>query len=119
MRPSRFIAEAIEVRFDEAPAFEKKPPCPDAFTWRGEDNRVVAILRVWHDFGRRGRMARNMRLDHLATATLRGSWGVGRFYFRVRVESGRVFDLYYDRAPKSAADGKGAWYLLRELVHGP
>ena len=119
MKPTRFIAEAIEVRFDEAPALEKKPPCPDGFVWRGSEYRIVATLGAWSDFSRRGRMARNMRLDHLATAKRRGSWGVGRFNFRVRVDTGQVFDLYYDRAPKSAADGKGAWFLFRELHNKP
>jgi hypothetical protein len=61
-------------------------------------------------------MAVNMRPSHIATASGRGSWGVGRFYFRVRLESGRIFDLYYDRAPKSADDRKGGWFLLREMA---
>jgi len=35
---------------------------------------------------------------------------------RVRVESGRIFDLYYDRAPRKAEDRKGSWFLLREMA---
>lgn len=60
-------------------------------------------------------MAVNMRPEHAAVASRRGSWGVGRFYYRVRTDTGRVFDLYYDRAPKSADDRKGAWFLYREM----
>jgi hypothetical protein len=60
-------------------------------------------------------MALNMRPSHAATAKRRGSWGVGRFYLRVRTESGRVFDLYYDRAPKSIDDRKGVWILYWEM----
>ncbi|NIN66282.1 MAG: hypothetical protein GTO63_16635 [Anaerolineae bacterium] len=56
-----------------------------------------------------------MQPEHLRSVRRFGSWGVGRFYFRVRVEDGRVFDLYYDRAPKDAADRQGHWYLWREL----
>jgi hypothetical protein len=56
-----------------------------------------------------------MRPTHAAAAERRGSWGVGRDYYRVRTDSGRVFDLYYDRAPGSVHDRKGAWFLLREL----
>jgi hypothetical protein len=53
---------------------------------------------------------------HLATATRRGSWGVGRFYFRVRTDGGGVYDLYYDRQPESAGDRAGHWYLWREVM---
>jgi hypothetical protein len=36
----------------------------------------------------------------------------------VNTEAGRVFVLYYDRAPRNADDRRGAW-LLREEVLGP
>jgi hypothetical protein len=49
-------------------------------------------------------------------AESRGSWGVGRFYFRVKLEDGRVFDLYYDRAPQGVDRRKGTWFLFRELM---
>jgi hypothetical protein len=114
----RFVAEPIEVHFDRPPALEKKPGCPDAFTWRGEICRIVEKLSEWHDYARRGRMARNMQPQHGAVASGRGSWGVGRDYFRVRVESGQVFDIYYDRAPKGAEARKGTWFLYREVATG-
>ena len=116
IRPLRFIGEPIEVEFDQPPALEKKPGCPDRFVWHGETYHIVESLSEWHDYGRRGRMAANMRPTHAATASLRGSWGVGRFTFRVRVDSGRIFDLYYDRAPKHADDRKGSWFLFREMA---
>ena len=50
------------------------------------------------DFTRRGRFARNMQPAHAAVAAQRGSLNVGRFFFRVRVDTGQLFDLYYDRA---------------------
>jgi hypothetical protein len=56
-----------------------------------------------------------MRAEHGAVAESRGSWGVGRFYFRVRTLGGQVFDLYYDRAPKNVDERKGAWFLYREM----
>ncbi|MBN1179854.1 MAG: hypothetical protein JXD18_11610 [Anaerolineae bacterium] len=115
MKPLRFIGEDIAVEFDVRPALEKKPDCPDRFVWEGETYRVVELMSQWLDYGRHGRMAQNMRLTHLATAAERGSWGVGRHYYRVRTETGRVFDLYYDRAPKKAGKGKGSWHLLREM----
>jgi len=57
--------------------------------------------------------------EHAAVAASRGSWGVGRFFFRVRVENGRLFELYYDRAPKDSGDRKGAWFLRCELSDDP
>lgn len=115
-KPLRFIDEPIEVHFDRPPVLEKKPGCPDAFVWDGESYRIVEMLAEWHDYSRKGRMATNMRPDHAAAAERRGSWGVGRDYYRVRTDSGRIFDLYYDRAPKNARNRKGAWVLFREMT---
>ena len=114
-KPLRFIGEPIEAHFDQPPALEKKPGCPEAFVWRETRYQVVEMLSEWHDYRRRGRMAINMRPDHAAHATRRGSWGVGRDYFRVRVAGGRLFELYYDRAPRDSDRRKGGWFLFREL----
>jgi hypothetical protein len=113
--PVRFIGEPVEVEFDEPPLLQKKPGCPDAFLWHGESYPIVEKLAEWHDYRRRGRMARNMTPGHAAVASQRGSWGVGRDYFRVRTASGRIFDIYYDRAPHDAGDRSGSWFLFREL----
>jgi hypothetical protein len=115
-QPLSFIDEPIEVDFTQPPVFEKRPSCPDGFTWRGEPFRVIELLSEWRDYRRRGRMAANMRPEHAELAAERGSWGVGRFYFRVRTDVGPIFDLYYDRAPKGSADRKGAWFLFREMA---
>jgi hypothetical protein len=115
-KPIKFINEPIDVRFEQKPFLEKKPGMPSGFTWRGEEFTIVELLSEWHDYRRRGRMARNMRPTHAASASVRGSWGVGQDYYRVRTAEDRVFDLYYDRAPKSVDDRKGAWFLDRELA---
>ncbi len=115
LEPVRFIGEQVGVTFDSPPPLEKTPPCPDEFRWRGEVFRVIELLKEWRDFERRGRMARNMRPSHAVAASTRGSWGVGRFYFRVRVEGERIFELYYDREVKSVDDRKGSWFLYREM----
>jgi len=60
-------------------------------------------------------MARNMRPEHTETAQKRGSWGVGKDYYRVVTDSGRIFDIYFDRAPKGVDNRKGAWFLFQEL----
>lgn len=115
MKPLRFIGEAIQVQFREPPLLEKKPGAPDAFTWRDESFSIAEVLSEWHDYRRRGRMARNMQPQHARRAAQRGSWGVGQDYFRVLTKDGRVFDLYYDRAPRSVDDRKGEWVLYREM----
>jgi hypothetical protein len=117
-KPLRFISEPVQVEFDEPPALEKKPGCPDAFIWSGKTYRIVETLSEWHDYARRGRMASNMSPAHAAVASRRGSWGVGRDFYRVRTDTGQVFDLYYDRAPKKVDDRKGAWFLYREMSTG-
>ena len=117
LKPLRFFSEPIEAHFEQPPALEKKPGCPDAFTWRETRYQIIGKLGEWHDYRRRGRMAINMRPDHAAAAESRGSWGVGRVYFRVRTEENRVFDLYYDRAPGSGGKREGSWHLFRE-IHG-
>jgi hypothetical protein len=121
LRPLHFIGEPVEVSFDQPPALEKKPTCPDRFVWRGEPYRVVEKLSEWFDYTRRGRAARNMQPQHAAVAASRGSWGVGRYCFQVRTESGQFFELYYDRAPKGSHQRKGAWFLVSELTasHDP
>ena len=114
-KPIHFIGEPVEVYFNQPPALEKKPGCPDAFTWHGVRYEVVELLSEWHDYQRRGRYARNMQDQHAAVASHRGSWGVGQDYFRVQTDRGQIFDLYYDRAPKGSDQRKGAWFLDKEL----
>lgn len=115
----RFIDEPIEAVFDEPQALEKSPSCPDGFFWQGCVYRVVDLLAEWRDYRRRGRMSNNMIPAHLSRAERSGSWGVGRFFFRVRTETGQIFDIYYDRAPKDASDRKGHWVLFGERTEKP
>lgn len=113
--PIRFISESVEVAFNRTPTLQKKQGCPDRFTWRETTYTITEKLSEWHDYSRRGRTRSNMRPEHAEAAERHGSWGVGRDYYRVRTESGHVFELYYDRAPGSADDRKGSWILYREL----
>jgi hypothetical protein len=115
--PIHFIDQPIEVHFEVEPAYHKKPHCPDGFTWDGAEYCITQIILEWTDFSRRGRMKGNMRLAHAAVAAEHGSLGVGRFFFRVKVQDGRVFDLYYDRAIKNVDDRLGSWHLYREMKY--
>lgn len=115
-KPLQFISEPVEVYFDQTPLLEKIPDCPSGFSWKGSRFQILETLAEWRDYTRRGRMARNMQPTHAATAGRRGSWGVGLHYFRVRTDQDRIFDMYYDRAPKDADHRKGSWFLFQELV---
>ena len=114
-KPIKFISETVEVIYASPPLLKKKPNCPDGFIWDGVIFNVNELLSEWKDFSRRGRMAHSMRPANLRKAARRGSVGVGRFYFRIRVEDGRVFDLYYDRAVTNSDQRKGSWILHQEL----
>lgn len=107
--------EPIEAIFRIPPAREKLPPCPDGFIWRANTYRILETAAEWTDFSRKGRFARNMQPAHAAVAARRGSLNVGRFFFRVRVDTGQWFDLYYDRALKNVDQRKGQWFVYREL----
>ena len=115
-KPKKFISEIVEPVFEKSPGLEKKPGCPDGFIWQNEIHQIIELVSEWNDFTRRGRMLHSMRPANLKKAARRGSVGVGRFYFRVKVEDRRVFDLYYDRAVKNADQRKGSWILHQELV---
>ena len=107
----QFISEQIEVEFGKELILEKKPPCPISFKWQGEVFGVNELISSWFDYKRRGNKARNMRITHLARARKKGSWGAGRFYFKVKDELGNIVVIYYDRSPKNVFDKKGRWIL--------
>ena len=56
-----------------------------------------------------------MQPAHATVASTRGSLNVGRFYFRVKVDTGQIFDIYYDRAMKNVDARKGQWFVYREM----
>jgi hypothetical protein len=56
-----------------------------------------------------------MQPTHAATASERGSWGVGQDFYRIETDKGRIFDIYYDRAPKNVNKRKGNWFIYQEL----
>jgi len=112
-----FYSEEIEVHFHREPLIEKKPGLPSAFTWRGQEYEIVELVEEWHDYRPRGKskaMYQKERGSYWVTsAEKRGSWGVGRDYYRVRTQRGEVFDIYYDRAPIRGR--KGSWVLYRRV----
>jgi hypothetical protein len=112
--PLHFFNEEIQVDLPKEHLLEKTPVCPVSFRWQNEVFYVETCLEEWVNFERRGKMARNMSPPHARHAALKGSWGVGRYYYRVIVQNQRIFEIYYDRAPVHAGERKGRWFLLGE-----
>jgi hypothetical protein len=110
-----YIGKTIAVGFNKAAVFIKKPVCPDIFSWNGETYYVAELISQWHDFKRKGKYSRNMKDAHLERANMKGSLGVGRFFFRVRTTDSRFFDIYYDRSIKNTFNTGGFWVLFQEL----
>ncbi len=106
-KPIQLIDEPIIVEFKKPSIIEKTPPCPDAFVWDGNHFDVVECMNQWHDFSRRGRMARNMKDEHLEAAAIKRLLGRWPFLFSSESKKGRIYDLYYDRASKNAEHRKG------------
>jgi hypothetical protein len=114
-----FYSEPIEALFDRPPVLEKRPGCPDGFVWRGDRHRIVAVLREWHAYAPRGASRDRALREHgrywvAAAEQRRGSWGVGRDYYRVTTDRRETFDIYYDRRPQGPAV-KGGWFLWRSV----
>ena len=118
---ARFIGELIEVAYDRPPVLEKRPGPPDGFTWEGRSYRVAAVLREWHDYGLRGKdeafYIKEQGSYRARAARRRGTWGVGRDYYRVRTDTGEVFELYYDRSPRGPGGRKGSWVLFQQVLN--
>ena len=55
-----------------------------------------------------------MQPAHARIADGRDSLVVSRFYFSVRVENGKIFELYFDLTIAKTGDRKGHWFLLGE-----
>ncbi len=115
MSDSHFLLDPITVSWDKSPLLEKKPRCPDRFTWLGRQFEILELLGEWRDYRRRGRMASTMRPERVKRARLRGSRGVGRFYFRVRVRGGRIYEIYFDRAAAGQDPAVDGWFISRSL----
>ena len=107
-----FVCEEITAFFEKDFFLEKNPPCPCLIIWQEDKIRIQDLISSWNDFTRKGKQAKNMRLTHLERASIKGSWGVGRQYFKVKDENERILVIYFDRAPKNVTDKKGRWVLL-------
>ena len=90
-----FIGEKIDVRT----AGDVKQPA--ALTWRDREYTVAEVIASWFDWG-------------FSAAAVQKNWRTRRHrnYFRLRMNSGEIFEIYLDRPPASA---EGEWYLYQVL----
>lgn len=97
----RFVGERIEV----ATAGEVKQPV--SLTWRKTEYTVAEVIASWFDWG-------------FSTATKQKDWRTRRHrnYFRLRMHSGEIFEIYLDRPPASA-EGEWVLYQILEGVDTP
>jgi len=114
-KPESFIGEPIDVIFESDYGLDKTPKCPLRFLWRGIEYSIEHSISEWKDFSRKGRFAKNMRPAHAQRAKVRGSLGVGRFYFRVMTAGGRIFDIYFDRSSTAKNREETGWFLFQEI----
>lgn len=87
----------IQIEFDEEPKFIRKPPCPQRFIWNKQVYQIEEVLSEWRTNGR-------IRSNLLMV-------GLARIHFKVRVDSGRIFEIYYDPRKRP-----GEWILSAELL---
>jgi hypothetical protein len=117
---AHFIGAQIQVIYDQPPALEKRPGAPNGFVWEARAYRMTAILKEWHDYKLHGKSeifyAKEQGSYRAKAADRQGTWGTGRDYYRVRTDTGEVFDIYYDRTPGGPGGRKGNWFLYQQVA---
>ncbi|NSW51881.1 MAG: hypothetical protein HPY85_05210 [Anaerolineae bacterium] len=111
--PIQFINESVEVVFVVPPVYGKTPTPPQSFIWQAKQWEIKQVMLEWKDYDRRGKSSHNMRPSNLLKAASRGSYGVGRFYYRVMTVDDRIFQLYFDRS----VPREQAWVLYAEYSY--
>src|SRR3990170_3088158 len=78
---------------------------PKAFTLRGHRHAVVEVVSTWHEESFGGGYRRDAWLGHQ------------RVFYRVRTETGELFDIYFDVGERQRR-GRGRWVMHRRLAAG-
>lgn len=74
---------------------------PQTLRWRDRDYAIEEVIASWFDWG-------------FSATAVQKDWKTRRHrnYFRIRVDSGELFEIYLDRPPASA---EGEWVLYQIL----
>lgn len=76
-----------------------EPALPAAFEWGGREYRIVECLERWKFSSREG-------------AHAQGELYLRRHYFRVRVDDGCVWTVYFVRQTPKSGSPRRRWFLL-------
>lgn len=74
-----------------------EPGLPDSFVWRGREYVVAEVLKAWKETG--------PETPGSSSTYLKRHW------YRVRMETGELMTLYYDRRPGRGNGGKRRWWV--------
>jgi len=96
-----FISEPVRPEpgsFDTGRMATGEPGLPQRFTWRGQACEVAAVLRTWKEAGpcRSGSAERYVR----------------KHCYEVRLITGAVATLYFERQARSAQQKRLRWWLF-------
>lgn len=97
-----FVSEAVVPKpgtFDAAAMSRGEPGVPRAFTWRGRQFEVAAVLSTWKTSTRE-----------------RGEMYLRRHWFEVRAATGERLTLYCERQTKTPGRPKARWWLYKMVV---
>ena len=105
----RFVSEALEPigsGLDATALARSEPSLPDAFRWRGEEHRVAEVLLA----------SRDIRVESFS-----GEGYLRRHTWKLRMESGAQWEIYFVRHGGSAASGKrgGPRWFLKTIDEDP
>ncbi len=106
----RFVGCQVAVCLPPGHYPRRDPPAPLSFTLQGQVFDVLEVLQEWWDYTNLSPAQRTYRPSYHRSSARRGSFGLGRHYFRVRTSCG-VFLIYYDRRPTPSSRG-GSWVVV-------
>lgn len=101
MVSERFISEAIEPvagSFDTGRMAAGEPGLPRGFIWRGKPFAVDAVLRTWRETG---------PCHHGSSEQY-----VRKHWYEVRLTTGAVARLYFERQARSRSETRRRWWLF-------
>ncbi len=101
MDQERFISEPIRpvaATFDTGRMASGEPGLPRCFTWRGTSFEVAAVLRTW----------RETSPCHSGS----GEQYVRKHHYEVRLTTGAVARIYFERQARAASQARKRWWLL-------
>lgn len=101
MGHERFISEPIRpvtATFDSGRMATGEPGLPRCFTWRGAPYEIAVVLRGWRE-----------------TSPCRHGSGeqyVRKHCYEVRLTTGALATIYFERQARSTAQARKRWWLL-------